>query len=547
MSLYGYERKTNPLLEAMRDDIYVFSDVVSPHSHTIPTLKLMFTGANNEDPESWNEHPILLDIYRAAGYTTYWVSNQEAYGVWGNVTSAIASRAEVQIFHNRESSEELSTRLDEELLPYLDRILSDDRKGDQFIVLHLMGTHGQYKDRYPAEFDVFNDEVIEIGTRDFIDTTRMEVINQYDNAVVYNDYIVSRIIDRVRAVDASAFVLYLSDHGEEVYDERDFVGHTERVANRFMIEIPFLLWLSPEYESRNEQNVSAIVQNLDRAYMTDDLDHTLMELSGLSYEGLDSSRSLANLGFDPNRKRTYAGLDYDRYWKTNRSKYLIRDNFEKIWAHRVNSVGKLKRSEAVFSGVELDVVFNSDRDSGYFDVNHPPAESIGLHLDDYLSNADPPGSMTYWLDIKNLTDQNKAEVLKRLQLIMKRHDLREDQIIAESPNFEVLRYLSERGLFTSYYLPALDVAAMKQAEQVQWAEQLVANARRSKAWAISFPGSMLEFARTQLHPHLDGVKVLTWFPDLQIDDWRDAVFLESVVEDDEVAAVLVGYRTPHDR
>jgi hypothetical protein len=88
---------------------------------------------------------------------------------------------------------------------------------------------------------------------------------------------------------------------------------------------------------------------------------------------------------------------------------------------------------------------------------------------------------------------------------------------------------------------------MTDAERESWADQLVANARRSKAWAISCPGSMLSYARTQLQPRLGEMKVLTWFPKLQIDDWRDAVFLQSVVKEDEVAAVLVGYRTPHDR
>jgi hypothetical protein len=155
--------------------------------------------------------------------------------------------------------------------------------------------------------------------------------------------------------------------------------------------------------------------------------------------------------------------------------------------------------------------------------------------------------MTYWLDLKNLTDQNKSEVLTRLQWIMKRHDLRADQIIAESPNFEALRHLSEGGLVTSYYLPTLNVAEMTTTEQEKWAEQLVANARRSKAWAISCSGSMLWYAKAQLHPRLGGMKLLTWFPELQIDDWKDAVFLQAMVKEDEVAAVLVGYHTPHDR
>jgi hypothetical protein len=148
--------------------------------------------------------------------------------------------------------------------------------------------------------------------------------------------------------------------------------------------------LSPKYRVNQAARVAALEQNLTSPYMTDDLIHTLLDLSSITTEQWDPRRSLARAEFDAGRQRVYAGVDYDRVLKRDRTRSLVRDPLGKVWAHRVNSIEKLAQTGALYSGVELDLVFVDEGEAAFFDVNHPPAPSIGLSLDAYLSSVERP-------------------------------------------------------------------------------------------------------------------------------------------------------------
>ncbi|MBD3272432.1 MAG: sulfatase-like hydrolase/transferase, partial [Elusimicrobia bacterium] len=99
MGIYGYYRDTTPRLEELSDTLCVFTDVISPHSHTNPAFKKMLTFMNNESSKPWHEYPTLIACFNAAGYKTYWISNQEMYGIYGNLPAALASQASVVIYN----------------------------------------------------------------------------------------------------------------------------------------------------------------------------------------------------------------------------------------------------------------------------------------------------------------------------------------------------------------------------------------------------------------------------------------------------------------
>lgn len=123
----------------------------------------------------------------------------------------------------------------------------------------------------------------------------------------------------------------------------------------------------------------------------------------------------------------------------------------KIYAHRVNSIIKAKEIKNVFAGVELDVVFQIEQD--IFDVNHPPANSIGLTLYNYISSSGINSNNSIWLDFKNLSKDNMLESLNRLEYLCEFLKLKKENIIIESQNSEFLIVFSENGYKTSYYLP----------------------------------------------------------------------------------------------
>lgn len=124
--------------------------------------------------------------------------------------------------------------------------------------------------------------------------------------------------------------------------------------------------------------------------------------------------------------------------------------YDKIWAHRVNSIEKLESAIKYFEGVELDLVYNKDLNT--FDVNHAPTKSIGLNFDTYINSIDDKKPFL-WLDVKNLNEKNAQLILKRLLNIFGQLNYPLEKILIESRKPEKLEIFENQGFKTSYYLP----------------------------------------------------------------------------------------------
>lgn len=300
MSLYNYPVDTNPLLKKLEADgnLYKFTDTISPHSHTIPNIKKIFTFYNFESDKEWYKYNNIIDILKLANYNTYWFSNQESSGIFGNVSAALSKRCELTLFNNVQdsSNSEILGAYDEQII---DKSLKHINSEKNFIVYHLLGTHSKYRNRYPQDFEIFKND--------------NQIIAEYDNAVLYNDYIVNKIISNFK--DKEAIVIYISDHGEEVYDFRNFVGHAEDKGSRYMIEIPFLIYLSDKFKENYPETVKKIAKSLNNPYMTDDLIHTILDIAEIETEEFDETRSIINENFNSSRKRIFSEKNYDSYWK----------------------------------------------------------------------------------------------------------------------------------------------------------------------------------------------------------------------------------------
>lgn len=306
MGVYGYGLQTTPNLQKLKDkgELTAYSDVISPHSTTIAVLSKLFTFCDFESDKEWYEYANLIDIMNAAGYKTFWLSNQESSGIWGNVAQLFAGHSKKHEYTRiRESREDYGV-VDGELFPLIDRAMNE-REEKNFFVIHLMGAHGAYYNRYPYAFTKFNKDDIPLEAND----DKRAVVAQYDNAVYYNDYVVNEIIDKFRNDDT--LVIYVSDHGEAVYDENGFAGHIEENPNRHMIEIPMMFWTSEKFNATYPEKVRRIKDAKDRPYMSDDTIHTILDLSEIKTIEFDSSRSIVNDDFNVCRKRIFNGKNYD--------------------------------------------------------------------------------------------------------------------------------------------------------------------------------------------------------------------------------------------
>lgn len=124
--------------------------------------------------------------------------------------------------------------------------------------------------------------------------------------------------------------------------------------------------------------------------------------------------------------------------------------YDKVWAHRVDSEDKLNLALPFFNGVELDLVYNEEKD--LLDVTHPPIPSIGLSLNKYLLNIPKNTDVGLWLDIKNLTPKTENAIYNNLISIVKKQKLKPKNIIVETRFPEALIRFTNAGFKTSYYL-----------------------------------------------------------------------------------------------
>jgi heptose-I-phosphate ethanolaminephosphotransferase len=295
MSLYGYTRSTTPKLDARRDQLAVFNQVFAPRPYTIEVLQQVLTFADQENPELYRTTPSLISIMKQAGYKTYWITNQQTLTKRNTLLTSFSEQADEQVYLNHSQSQN-SYQFDGDVLEPFGRFLNDDAPR-RFIVIHLLGTHMRYKYRYPPRFDEFKNKE---GLPGWVTDKHLPMINEYDNAVRYNDEVVSGIIDTLDAAGSTSLLTYFSDHGEDVYDspEHDFIGRNESRPTAPMYTVPFFLWSSAQWQQMETRKfVGPNNPARNRVYQTSHFLHTWADLAGLRFEGFDPSKSLINPAF----------------------------------------------------------------------------------------------------------------------------------------------------------------------------------------------------------------------------------------------------------
>ncbi len=301
MSLYGYGRETTPRLKARRD-ILVFDNVISANSNTLRSVMNFLTENNTDQPRPLDSCIHIFDVLHSSHYKSYWLSNQSPIGLWDNGVTNLAQNADVTTFVNMTANSSMeSTQMasfDQRLFEPLQAVLNDQAK-HKVVFLHLMGNHTQYNKRYPDGFALFEEK----------DDKRTRVINTYDNAIYYNDFVVDSLFSILAIYsqshsDVRISALYFSDHGENVYDENDYCGHdySDRIPNA-NVEIPFILWFSPSQREYLKAHDTFLEQRLHAPYMIDDLFHTLLDLSQIITPCFDSTRSFVNNAYNTSRPR----------------------------------------------------------------------------------------------------------------------------------------------------------------------------------------------------------------------------------------------------
>lgn len=286
-SLDGYARRTNPELEKL--DLVNLPRAAACGTSTEVSLPCMFSpfGRAEYDEARIRRHESLPQLLARAGLRVLWLDNQS--GCKG-VCRGVAFRD-----LSRETDPALCAGgrcLDGILLRGLERAAAE-AGGDTVVVLHQLGNHGPaYHRRYPPEMKRFTPACERDELRD---CTPQEIVNAYDNAILYTDRFLADTIGFLeRQQDRFEVALaYASDHGESLGERGLYLhGMPYAIAPREQLEVPMFWWLPPRAARELEVDAACLRRNAAAHASHDSLYHSVLGLLEVRTPGYRAARDL---------------------------------------------------------------------------------------------------------------------------------------------------------------------------------------------------------------------------------------------------------------
>lgn len=266
-SLQGYPRRTNPNLE--NEDVLYFPHVTSCATSTAVSLPCMFSlaTAGEFDRDEAGRVENLLDVLQHAGVHVLWRdNNSDSKGVAAGIPHEDFRSPDVNPVCDTECR-------DIGMLAGLDDWIASTGDGDIVIVLHQMGNHGPaYYKRYPDAFEVFTPACTTVALED---CTPEEINNAYDNAIVYTDYFLSRVIEFLGDYDDTfeTAMFYISDHGESLGEHGMYLhGLPNFMAPEEQRHVPALMWFGKHYDI----DKGLVARRRQEAWSHDNYFHTVL-------------------------------------------------------------------------------------------------------------------------------------------------------------------------------------------------------------------------------------------------------------------------------
>lgn len=264
-SIFDYKRETNPLLK-VRHDILTFPKVYSRENVTFKVYKDIFL----KETDSCNIS--FMHKYKAQGYSCIWINNQpelpsnlvDIYKVCDTIINTYIQEV---------------ANYDEYIIPTLLRLIKNKEK--QLFVVSSQGSHFRYSDKYPPYFNKFKPSTLDITAYRIGEDNREELLNSYDNSILYTDYFLNTMIDSLKKINGDIFMLYISDHGENLIDDSlKLRFHGTKYYTKYEHRIPMIVWYSEEFKFNNNSFVDSLELLHSNIFCSSDIPNLMLNLQG---------------------------------------------------------------------------------------------------------------------------------------------------------------------------------------------------------------------------------------------------------------------------
>jgi len=559
MGVYGYLRQTTPNLSAREsaEELLIFNNVYSNHTHTMPVLSLALTEANQYNNKKYYKSLSILNILNQADIETFWITNQSLYGAWDNLVSVIAHEADHLVSLNRTIGKKTTTQnYDGVVIDEVKKILTTKTDKNRVIFIHLMGSHGSYSSRYPKDkYSAYTGKVKvgEFGTN----TLNNDNINSYDNSIIYNDYVVSSILNELQKGTDTNALIYISDHADDVIGK---LSHNSSMFTYEMTQIPMLAWFSEGYKKIHNDKYMTLMRHKNTLFSNDMFYDTMIGLFNIKTNRYSSKYDFTSKEYklNPDKalvlhgKKHYTDKDNIIYWQKENTRYLLDTNqSSRIFPHRVDSVGKLKDIwNDGFRSFELDARFG-DSNTNYFQMGYNHGV-IGIKMEDFLLSVDTSQIERVWLDFKNLNEQNYKEALKRLEYLNNKYDIKTKFIVESGTKGTFFKEFNREGWHTSYYLPTGTIVKLIKDKNIdsmkKLAMKIAKQAKSQNLSAVSFDNRLYPFVKQYLEPKLsENIVYHTWWsPSLFNTTFKKDLQKDKLYQDQRVKTLLSRYKSQFD-
>lgn len=291
----GYHRKTSPYL-MNTDNVLSFSNYYSSSNTTLFSLPFLYTRGTPDNQTPLVREKTMAAFYKEIGFRTYLIDNQNLFSS-GNL---FRYKNEFDEYVNLCDSGNNVGEYDSRIFNDFDRILNEKEK-KKFITVQLRGSHFKYAERYPKEFEVF--QPVETKGLSVDKKDKEAFINSYDNSILYTDYILHELISKVKARQKKSAVLFVSDHGQNLFDDADNLLHGSPVPYKSEFHVPFFIWFSDGYMDSSGNNVVTATGNVDKKLTSENVFYTLINLSNVVFKTNDLSKSVLSDSFEEDSVR----------------------------------------------------------------------------------------------------------------------------------------------------------------------------------------------------------------------------------------------------
>ncbi|AIL65519.1 Phosphoethanolamine transferase eptB [Rickettsiales bacterium Ac37b] len=284
----GYPRNTSPQLDKI-SNLISFSKMQACNNFTFHAVPCLLCLNYNEYKPNNVFGPSIIQVLNQLNFVTSWIATQGSNSAYetsfNNIANANKYKTLIHYYIDKNDVYDL------EIIPFLEQKLLQV-SGNQLIILHTRGSHFHYEWRYTKEFKKFTP----ICERKFFNwqighCTDDEIINSYDNTILYTDEVINAVIERMR--NRNAIVIYVSDHGESLGENGIYLHGTKLTPEQ--LHVPLFIWASDNFIKNNSKKFEALRYNKNKNISYMHMFHTILDCIGIKSTIINPNMSLCNI------------------------------------------------------------------------------------------------------------------------------------------------------------------------------------------------------------------------------------------------------------